>query len=79
MPYVDRIKPLLSEAMDAVKSGIGTDEDVEWILLTGGASWLYDAPARQAFAGHRVDRLEEASMGNVRGFYEAGVMLSSCD
>jgi plasmid segregation protein ParM len=75
-PFVDMIAPLLHESVFAVKSGIGTDEDLDMILLTGGSAWLFEDAVRRAFPGHAIIMAKDPVLGNVQGFFEAGRMVS---
>lgn len=69
--FADLIRTKLTETVSAMARTVGSLDTIDYVVVTGGGSFLYVNAIKKLFDGYEVF-VEDARFSNVKGFYQLG-------
>jgi hypothetical protein len=66
--YLEKPNQVVLEGLTKLRASVGSLEDVDMVILVGGAAHFYKAAVMQLFEGIDVRVAMESHFANVRGF-----------
>ena len=75
-PHMKAGFQVLEEAAHAVKNNIGSGQEIDLIILSGGGAQLYGPWIQKEFPHHEMVTLPDPALANVRGFHRFGELIA---
>jgi plasmid segregation protein ParM len=76
--HLGHAQKVAEEAVAALKASVESAMgEIDLILVVGGAAWFFAPYIERAFPRHRVERVANSMMANVRGFQLYGMELEA--
>jgi plasmid segregation protein ParM len=73
--HLPAARKIADDAVNEMLRSVGDGNDIDNIILVGGAAFFYSDAIRHAFPRHQVQELSDPMYANVRGFQAAGMAM----